>query len=87
MSSIEIAARFAAYTWFRNQPHNRKRSADDALLYADRNHRRYLDVALANRGVGRLLAHVIATREHSCRADANPWNGQRWNSSELCGSK
>ena len=60
MNPIEIAARFAAFTWFRSQSQNRTRSTDDAHLYADRNYHRYLDIALANRGVGQLLAHVIA---------------------------
>jgi len=87
MNPIEVAARFAAYTWFRSQQHNRTGSAEDAHLYADRNYHRYLDVALANRGVGRLLANVIAARDHSRWADANSWNVQRSNSSELCGSK
>ena len=87
MNPIEIAARFAAYTWFRTQPHNRTRSANDAHQYADRNHHLYLDVALASRGVGRLLAHLIAARDHSSWADANSRNVLRSNSPELCGSR
>lgn len=87
MNSIELAARFAAYSWFQNQPQNKTRSTGDAHRYADRNYGLYLDVALANRGVGRLLAQLIVAREHSRWAEGNSWNVLRSNTSELCRSK
>ena len=86
MTSIEIAARFAAYTWFCTQPKNSGRSAEEAHRYADRNHYHYLDVALANRGVGRLLARLISARDFSRRAVSISRNDMRSNSNELCGS-
>jgi len=63
MDHIKVAAKFAAYTWFRNQPENRGRTEMDANEYAEIHHGRFYDVAYANPGLGRLLVDVIAARQ------------------------
>lgn len=87
MNSIEVAARFAAYTWFRSQPQNKTRSMAEAHRYVERHHKLYLDVALENRNLGRLLSNVIAARERSKQSHSEPWVESQSSSSELCAAR
>ena len=63
MDAIEVAAKFAAYTWFRDQPENRTCSLIEAKAYAESHYYLYYEAAYANRGWGRLLVDLIDARE------------------------
>jgi hypothetical protein len=85
MDAIEVAAKFAAYTWFRNQPENRTRSLIEAKTYAESHHYLYYEVAYANRGWGRLLVDVIDARESEDAASKRTRRTSRTSVAELCG--
>jgi hypothetical protein len=84
MNPIEIAARFAAYTWFRSQPQNKALGEAEGHRYAAEHYYRYLDLGLVNWGLGRLLAKMIAARELGERIENLSWDQSRCDSVELC---
>ena len=85
MDAIEVAAKFAAYTWFRNQPENRTRSVVEANAYAESHHYLYYEVAYANRSLGRLLIDVIHARERENEARNRTRRESQSRVPELCG--
>jgi hypothetical protein len=85
MNHIEIAARFAAYSWFQSQPQNKMRSTTEAHVYAERHYQSFLDIGLANRNFGRLLLDVVAAREQSAHDQRYAWDGAAFVTSDLCG--
>ena len=85
MDAIEVAAKFAAYTWFRNQPENRTRSLFEAKAYAESHYHLYYKVAYANRGWGRLLVDVIDARASEVAASKRTRTASQTSVPELCG--
>lgn len=60
MTSLQMSAQFAAYTWFRNQEENAGASDEDARRFARRNWERFLPNA--HEGFGRLLIRLARGR-------------------------
>ncbi|HEV8061646.1 MAG TPA: hypothetical protein VGP68_17325 [Gemmataceae bacterium] len=83
MNALELAAKFAAYTWFKSQPGNRRR-ATEARKYAEKHYRLYYDVALANLGIGRLLSDVIDGREQADQNQRPAWRKTAKTIPEYC---
>lgn len=81
MTPLGVTARFAAYSWFLEQPENKDKSPKDARQYADRHYAFYLDAASAYGGWGRLLLTLMDGREHDDRprrfSEPNPQRSQR----------
>jgi hypothetical protein len=87
MNPIEVAAKFAAYTWFQNQRKSKSLSETEAFRFANHQHHLYLDVALANQGLGRLLMDVIAARQDASPGRKSTWEELPSSSSEACSAR
>jgi hypothetical protein len=85
MDPIEVAAKFAAYTWFRNQPSNRTRGSLEAKQYAESYHYLYYELAYANQAWGRLLIDVIDAREREIETRNRTHRESQVRVPELCG--
>lgn len=62
---LQVAAQFAAYTWYLNQPENQDKTQEQAHQFSRLNWARFLTDADAN--IGRLLMDMGAARKRAVR--------------------